>query len=156
MMWILNFIPDEFLLLVVDMVLFIGIASTIFSFFLIGWVPGVNRYKSPIQVLSVIVLVAGVYFKGGYAIEEEWRAKVRDLEAKLQETESKSKEVNMIIETKVVEKVKIVKQNVDVIKKEIEIQRVEIDKECKLTPKAKEIHNKATVSNIDGAINIHE
>lgn len=156
MMWMLNFVPDSLLLLVIDTVLISGAVGALLSFFLVGWLPGINRFKTLLQLISVALLVAGVYFKGGYAIEEEWRGKVRDLEAKLQETETKSKEVNTVIETKVVEKVKLVKQNVEVIKKEIEVQRVEIDKECKLTPKAKEIHNKATISNIDGAINIHE
>lgn len=156
MMWMLNFVPDSLLLLVIDTVLISGAVGAVLSFFLVGWLPGINRFKTLLQLVSVALLVAGVYFKGGYAIEEEWRAKVRDLEAKLQETEAKSKEVNTVIETKVVEKVKLVKQNVEVIKKEIEVQRVEIDKECRLTPKAKEIHNKATISNIDGAINIHE
>lgn len=156
MMWMLNFVPDELLLMVIDAVLLAGIIGTVLSFFVVGWLPGFNRYKSLLQIVSVILLVAGVYFKGGYAIESEWRAKVQELEAKLAETEAKSKEVNTKIETRVVEKVKVVKQNVEVIKKEIQIQREEIDKECKLTPKAKEIHNKATISNIDGAINIHE
>jgi hypothetical protein len=48
-----------------------------------------------------------------------------------------------VIETKVVERVKVVEKKVEVVKKEIEIQKEVINAECKINDIAIELYNKA-------------
>lgn len=82
-MFLLHFLPDSFLQTVINLVLFSGLGLTVIGFFLIGWIPGARNYKSLIQIIGVVLLVAGIYWKGGYGVEMEWRAKVAELEAKV-------------------------------------------------------------------------
>ena len=79
--------------------------------------PPLANYYRIAQVVSIIILLAGVYFKGGYSTEMLWRERVAEVEAKLEEAEAKSAEVNTVIETKIVNKVKEIKvQGDEVIK----------------------------------------
>ena len=48
-----------------------------------------------------------------------------------------------MIETKIVQRVKIIEKKVDVVRKEIEIQKEIINAECKINDVAIELYNKA-------------
>jgi hypothetical protein len=73
----------------------------------------------------------------------EWRAKVAELQAKVAAAEAKSKEVNTVIETKVVTKVKHIKDTQIKIRKEIIEKEKLINGECVVPTEAIEILNKA-------------
>ena len=145
-MWILNFIPDSWIQSAVNLVFYVGIGLTLLGFFF-SFIPFVSRYKLPLQILGVLLLAGGIYFKGGYAIELEWRAKVNELEKKVQLAEQKSKEANAKIETKIVERTKVIKQNVEVLKKEIQVQKEFINKECTLNDTAIKLYNDSVTNN---------
>ena len=81
-MWLLHLLPDSFLIYVINGICIAGAVATILGFFL-GWVPFVDRWKLPLQLLGIALLVAGVYFKGGYSTEMEWRARVAEVEKKV-------------------------------------------------------------------------
>jgi hypothetical protein len=120
-MWILHFLPDAFLAFIVNAILIIGVVSTFISFVILNRLlmmfPPLANYYRIAQVVSIIILLAGVYFKGGYSTEMLWRERVAEVEAKLEEAEAKSAEVNTVIETKIVNKVKEIKvQGDEVIK----------------------------------------
>ena len=61
--------------------------------------------------------MSGVYFRGGYAVEQEWRERVAQVQAKVAAAEQLSKEETIKIVEKVVEKTKIVRtRGTDIIK----------------------------------------
>jgi flagellar biosynthesis component FlhA len=143
----------------------LGILGTIAGFVL-GFIPFVKAYKLAIQVISLLVLVLGVYLEGGLADYKEWEHKVKELEAKIAQAETKSSEKNVEIQEKIVEKTKIVKEKGrDIIKyidkwntkeviKEVEgperIKREEVIKYIENCPIPKEmidIHNQAATLN---------
>lgn len=130
-MWLLHLMPDSLLTFIVNAILIIGIVATVLSFFLLKpllkWLPGASKYATIIQVVSVIILTAGVYFKGGYSTEMQWRARVAELEDKLNKAEQQSKEVNVKIETKVITKTKIIKERGENIVKYIDREVVKYD-----------------------------
>ncbi len=142
-MFLLHFLPDSLLSTIINLVLFSGLALTLVGFFLVGWIPGLKNYKSLIQIIGVIALVAGIYWKGGYGVEMEWRSKVAELEAKLKIAEEKSAQVNTVIKEKVVTKIQKVKEvqvkNQQVIK---EVEKI-IDAECRVPKEAIDILNAA-------------
>lgn len=140
--WMLSLIPDSFLLWFINILLIVGLAGTIAGFF-IKFIPFVNQYRLPVQVISVILLVAGVYFKGGYATEMAWRDKVKIAEERAIIAEEKAKETNVKIETKIVEKIKVVKEIEIVNRDRIVKEKEYIDKECKVPQVAIDIHNDA-------------
>lgn len=142
-MFLLHFLPDGFLQTIINLVLFTGLGLTVVGFFLVGFIPGLRNYKSLLQILGVVLLVVGIYWRGGYSVEMEWRAKVADLQAKVAAAEVKSKEVNTVIETKVITKIKHIKDTRIQIQKEIVEKTKIIDAECTVPVEAVEILNRA-------------
>jgi hypothetical protein len=145
-MFLLNFIPDAFLLWVVNAILIAGIIGTVVAFFFgffVRYLPWIIPYRMLLQVVGLVLLIAGVYFKGGVGVEMEWRARVAEMEAKVAEAEAKSKVVNEVIVEKIVEKIRVVKEKELVIQEKIVNVAVTIDSQCKVSPEAIEILNSA-------------
>jgi apolipoprotein N-acyltransferase len=139
-MWILHFIPDSFLIWVVNITCIVGLSATVLGFFL-GWVPFVNRYKTPLQILGVVLLTVGVYWKGGYSTEAEWRGRVAEAEAKVKVAEAKAKKANSHIQTKIVTKIVKIHDKARVVKERIQQNKEAINRECKLSDEAISIYN---------------
>jgi len=108
---------------------------------LVAWLPVISRYKTPAEVLGVLILVAGSYLFGSYGTEMAWRQKVKDLEEKVAKAEAESKQTNSIIQTKIVTKVKEIKVFQDRIKEIIIEKEKIIDAQCKVPDEALEILN---------------
>ena len=147
-MWMLAFLPDAFLVWIINTILIVGIVGFVASFFfgfVVRWIPTIAPYHLLIQVVSIVLLVSGVYFKGGYSVEMEWREKVAELEAKIAISEQKSKEVNEKIVTVYKDRVKVVKETQVVVQEKIKIVEVKIDSQCTITPDTIDILNQAAV-----------
>ena len=143
-MWILHFIPDSFLIWVVNITCVIGLIATVGGFFL-GWVPFVNRYKTPLQILGIVLLTMGVYWKGGYSTEAEWRGRVAEAEAKVKVAEAKAKKANSHIQTKIVTKIVKIHDKARVVKERIQQNKEAINRECKLSDEAISIYNSSII-----------
>ena len=118
-MWILHFLPDAVILWTCNIVLLAGILLTATAFF-IQRIPIINQYRTPAQVLGIALLVMGVYWRGGYAVEQEWRERVVEAEARVAAAEAKSAEENVKIVTKVVTKTQIIRTRGETITKYID------------------------------------
>ena len=115
-MWILHFLPDAVILWTCNIVLLTGLLLTAAAFF-IKRIPVINQYRIPAQVLGIALLVVGVYWRGGYAIEQEWRERVAEVEARVAAAEAKSAEENVKIVTKVVTKTQVIRtRGADIVK----------------------------------------
>ncbi len=130
-MWLLHFLPDAFLAFIVNAILVLGVVSTVLTFFVINrllrWFPPLARYVNIAQIVSLVVLTAGVYFKGGYSAEMQWRERVREMEAKVEKAETQAKEANLALEKKTAEKVQIIKGKEIVVKQFIDREIVKYD-----------------------------
>ena len=102
-MWILHFLPNALILWFCNVLLLIGLVLTAAGFFA-HRIPVIWQYQLPFRFLGIALLVLGVYFRGGYAVEAEWRERVAEVEAKLKVAEQQSAKENVRIETKVVKK----------------------------------------------------
>jgi type VI protein secretion system component VasK len=142
-MWILHFLPDSVILWFVNILLLAGILLTI-----AGWfahrIPLIYQYQLPFKIVGVLLLVLGVYFRGGYAIETEWRERVTELEQKLKVAEAESAKVNEVIKEKIVTKTQVIREKGETI-----IQRVEVlkDAACPVPQEAIDVHNEAARMN---------
>jgi hypothetical protein len=146
-MWILSFIPDSFLLYIVNAILIIGAVSSFLFFFVLHrvlrWFPTLAPYYLLLQIISAVLLVAGIYFKGGYGVEMEWREKVRIAQEKAALAEQQAKEANVKLNAEIKKKQQVVKENTIIYRDRIrEVEKI-IDKECKVAPEAIDIHNAA-------------
>jgi hypothetical protein len=147
-MWILHFLPDAVILWACNTVLLAGILLTTVAFF-IKRIPVVNQYRMPAQVLGIALLVAGVYWRGGYSIEMEWRERVAEVEAKVAAAEAASKETNTKIVTKVVTKTQLIRTRGEDIIKYVDREIVKYDEkfaqggQCEIPPEFIKAHNTA-------------
>jgi hypothetical protein len=145
-MFLLNFIPDAFLLWVVNAILIAGIIGTVVAFFFgffVRYLPWIIPYRMLLQIVALVLLISGVYFKGGVGVEMTWRARVADMEAKVALAEQKSKDANEQIKTVYVDKVRVVKETQVVIQEKIKTVEVKIDSQCKITSDTVDILNDA-------------
>jgi 4-hydroxyphenylpyruvate dioxygenase-like putative hemolysin len=79
-------------------------------------IPLVWQYQLPFKVLGIALLVAGVYFRGGYGVEMAWRERVAEVEAKLKVAEEQSAKENVRIQERVVKKTEyITRRGQDII-----------------------------------------
>lgn len=147
-MWLLHLLPDSFLLWVINIILIAGIVGTVSGFFL-TFIPFVHRYKLLVQIIGVALLAAGLFWKGGYSVEMEWRDRVAELEKKVQAAEAKSAQTNVVIKEKVVTKIKKVKDTQIQIQKEIVEKEKLINGECIVSKDAVTILNKAAEGPIE-------
>jgi hypothetical protein len=146
-MWLLHFLPDSFLAFVVNAVLVLGVASTVITFFVINpilrRIPTLSKYVTLAQIASLVVLTAGVYFKGGYSAEMQWRERVAEMEAKVAQAEVAAKDANVKIETKTTEKIKVIREKGMVIKQYVDREVTKYDSTCVIPDAVIKAHNAA-------------
>lgn len=147
-MWILGWLPDA----VIHTIFIMGVLG-IFLGFVLTFIPFVKQYKLAIQIASIFIFALGVYLEGGLANNNEWLAKVKDLESKLAIAEERSNTVNVKIEEKIVTKTQVVKQRgndiIQYIDREV-VKNNEVVKYVENCPVPKEIidaHNQAAKMN---------
>ena len=146
-MWLLHFFPDTFLQFVVNTVLITGIVGTVLFCFLLDKIlqffPPVAAYYKALQIGSVVVLLAGVYFKGGYATEMLWREKVKEVEAKLAAAEAESKKENVKIVERVVKKTEVIQRRGKDIVQYVDREVIKYDNTCIIPKEFINAHNDA-------------
>jgi hypothetical protein len=86
----------------------VGAVGVVLGFF-VKFIPVVNTYRLPIQIASIIIFCVGLWWSGGYSVEQAWRERVEALEAQVARAEEQSKTVNQKIKTRVVTRIQIVK-----------------------------------------------
>lgn len=130
-MWILEWLPNWIFYLI----LLIGIAAFAVTY-LIKFIPipVIYMYRTPIQIVSVLLIVFGVYMSGSIANNESWLAKVREVEAKLAEAEAKGAQETVKIVEKVVYKERIVKERGQNVIQYVDREVVKYDNKCEIPP----------------------
>jgi len=130
-MWLLSFVPDSILVHVVNAILILGAVATFLSYFVINrilrWFPPLAPYITFIQLLSAAVLLAGVYFKGSYQTEADWRARVAEAESRVAKAEAESQEANAKLAKAMDGKIKYIKGRTEYIKQYVDREVVKYD-----------------------------
>ena len=147
-MWILNFLPSWIAYVIAGLGaagLIIATLAGLFSRFF----PQLVIIKFPLQVISVVVLVFGVYLSGGIANQEMWEARVKAMEEKVAIAEKKAREANARIEYKYVDRIKVVKEVQVVVQEKIkEVEKI-IDAKCEVPNEAISILNMAAKMSLE-------
>ncbi len=144
-MWILQFLPDALIIWFCNILLLVGVVLTV-----AGWfahrIPVIYHYQLPFKIVGVVLLVLGVYFRGGVAVEQEWRERVHQLEEKLKVAEAESAKVNEKIVEKIVYRDRVItKQGETLIQKVDNI--ITVEKDCRVPQEAIDVHNEAARMN---------
>lgn len=146
-MWLLHFLPDSFIQFIVHTILLAGIVGCFATFYLANkilraWPPLAVYYKTA-QIASVVLLVSGIYFEGGYSAEMQWRARVAEMEAKVAKAEEESREANVKLDKKSAEKVKVIKGREIVVKQFIDREVAKYNDKCDIPKAFVDAHNQS-------------
>jgi len=139
-MWLLHFIPDSLIVMVINAILLGGIGLTVGSLFM-GFIPFIKQYKFPIEAIGIALLVVGAYLKGGFGAGAELREQVKALEAKIAVAEEKSKTANAQVQTKIITKIVKIQDKANTAKESLRRNKDTINAECKLTDDAINSYN---------------
>jgi hypothetical protein len=142
--WMFSLLPDSIFVMLTYVIFAAGLLLYIASK-LVKWIPIMMQYRMPAELVGVVCLCIGAYFFGWRGNEEHWLARIKELEEKVQIAESKSREVNTIIETKIVTKIKVVKETVYANKEIIrEVAGAQLDSQCSLPRSSVVLHDSAS------------
>jgi hypothetical protein len=106
-----------------------GIALIVASWVL-KRIPFVSQYNFPIYVIGTTLTIAGVWYSGMRESQSVWADRVKEMEAQVQVAEARSQQVNTVIETQIVERVKIVKDTKNANKETAKLIARQLDSKC--------------------------
>ena len=144
LVWMFSLLPDSIFVMLTYAIFALGLLLYIASK-MVQWIPIMAQYRIPAELVGVLCLCAGAYFVGWRGNEEHWLAKIKELEEKVQIAESRSREVNTVIETKFVTKIKVVKETVYANREIIrEVAGAQLDSQCSLPQSSVVLLNSAS------------
>jgi len=141
-MWILHFLPDSIILWFCNCLLFTGVVATAAGF-VAHRIPVLWQYQLGFKLAGIALLVLGVYFRGGLAVETEWRQRVAEVEAKLAIAEKASAEANNKISTRAQQRTAQVRERTQYIRQYVDREVVKYDAQCTIPQPFVQAHNRA-------------
>ena len=141
-MWMMHLLPESFLIFIINALLVAGLIGMVTGF-IGGKIPFVKTYATIIKIVSIVLFCVGLYLKGGYSLEQDWRQRVAELEEKVKDAEEKSRQTNVVIETKYRDRVKTITSTRERIVEKIKEREKVIDAKCELDPTVISILNEA-------------
>jgi hypothetical protein len=118
-MWILHFVPDSLILWVTNILLVVGIAAAVASL-VAHRIPLIWRYQLPFRIVALVLLVAGVYLRGGYGVEMAWRERVREMELQVKQYEELADDLNKKLAAAEKNRITYVQGRVEIVKQYID------------------------------------
>ena len=140
-MWIMNLIPTETLLWAIHGIVLFGIVVFISSYF-------AGPYKILVSPFALVIILFGIFYEGNYYGTKDYRARIAEMETKVDEVKVESEKVNTVIQTKYVDRVKIVKEKAEENVKIIEKIVTQYDNKCELSNAAIVLHNSASQNTV--------
>ena len=154
--WMFSIIPDAVLNWVYWAIIAVGLTG-VFAGWFGKFIPFYGNYVQFLKPIGIVLLVLGVWLRGGYDTELAWRAKVAEAEAKVAKAEAASQEFNTKLETERKKKAKVRTEYITTVKERIVKETQVIDAECKVAPEAISILNDAAKNSAKkGTVTIEE
>lgn len=140
-MWLLNWLPN-WIFYAVGLVGLIGLFSTYLLRFIP--IPAIYMYKTPIQLVSIVLIGFATYMSGGIANEAKWNARIKEVEAKVAAAEVESAKQNVKIVEKVVKKTEYITRKGNDVIQYVDREIVKYDSSCVIPKEFVKAHNDAT------------
>ena len=141
-MFILHFLPDSVILWFCNILLLTGIVATAAGF-VAHRIPVLWSYQLAFKIAGIALLVLGVYFRGGVAVEQQWRERVAAVEARLAEAEKASADANTQIETRTQQQVTKIRQRMTYVRQYVDREVVRYNDQCVIPQPFVDAHNRA-------------
>lgn len=137
-MFLLSILPD----IVFHLILIAGVLGLVASFIL-KFFPGVAQYKLPVQIVSGILIVFGVYMEGGISNQAWWEQRVAEAEIRAKDAEVKSAEANTKLAEQLAKNSSLTKENIALSRQRLSQQATQLNQECKINQNVIDILNDA-------------
>ena len=150
-MFLLHFLPTGLLDWIINGVIIlgvIGVSATWIARFIPVVSTYVEMYRLPIQIISVVLLVTGVYWKGGQSVEVAWRERVAELEARIKVADARSQEANKQLSLEIKKQNQKTKEVKDATNAGIQANAGRIDAECRVDSVAISLLNSASLNQV--------
>ena len=142
--WLLQLIPDGIFVWITYVLFAAGVVLYVASK-LVSWIPLIGQYRLPAELVGIVALVIAAYFYGGISYREQ----IAEMKQRVKIAEEKSQQVNTVIETKIIEKVKVVKQNVYITREIVrDTAGRQLDAQCSLPRSTVSLHDSASGNEI--------
>ena len=139
-MWILKWLPDW----IFYGILFIGVIGYAATYLLKYIpIPAIYMYKTPIQLVSIVLIAFGVYMMGAIANEQAWKDRVAKLEKEFAESQVKSEKATTEVVTKYITKREKVFERGEEVIRYIDREITKYNEICRLPKEAIQAHNDA-------------
>jgi hypothetical protein len=135
-MWIVELLPDW----VLHLILLAGIVGTTAGFVL-GMIPVIKQYIIPIRVISIILVVFGLFLEGALFDNQTWQLRVKEVEAKLAIAEAESAKANNKITEKSNNQNNKQKEKTVIVKQYIDREVKKYDNQCVIPNEFIKAHN---------------
>jgi len=138
--WLLQLVPDSIFVWITYLLFATGVILYVASK-LVSWIPLMGQYRLPAELVGVVALVIAGYFYGGISYREQ----IAEMKQQVRIAEEQSQKVNTVIETKIIEKVKVVKQNVYITREIVrDTAGRQLDAQCSLPRSTVSLHDSAS------------
>jgi len=138
--WLLQLVPDSIFVWITYLLFAAGLVLYVASK-LVSWIPLIGQYRLPAELVGVVALVIAGYFYGGISYREQ----IAEMKQRVRIAEEQSQKVNAVIETKIIEKVKVVKQNVYITREIVrDTAGRQLDAQCSLPRSTVSLHDSAS------------
>jgi len=142
--WLLQLVPDSIFVWITYLLFAAGLVLYVASK-LVSWIPLIGQYRLPAELVGVVALVIAGYFYGGISYREQ----IAEMKQRVRIAEEQSQKVNAVIETKIIEKVKVVKQNVYITREIIrDTAGQQLDAQCSLPRSTVSLHDSASLNQV--------
>lgn len=118
--------------------------------FLVKFIPFIYRYLLPLQILSILVLIVGIYYSGVAANEEKWKIKADKLKNDVLVAEERARTISSKVEYVFIDRVRQVKDVQVVVQEKLRDISVSIDSKCKVSSEAIDLVNSAAKNVMPG------
>jgi len=136
---------NEFTEVVTHTIFFVGLIGIIVGF-IFNFVPVINMYRLPVQVLGVLIFAWGVYLEGGLAKDKKHQQDILKLENKLKDAEVRASKTNVRIVTEVVTKREVIKEKGEDVIRYIDREVTKYDNTCPIPESVIKAHNAAATN----------
>jgi hypothetical protein len=138
--WLLQLIPDGVFVWLTYLLFGAGVLLYVASK-LVAWIPLMGQYRLPAELVGIVALVIAAYLYGGISYREQ----IAEMKQRVKLAEERSQQVNTVIETKIIEKVKVVKQNVYITREIVrDTAGRQLDAQCSLPRSTVSLHDSAS------------
>jgi hypothetical protein len=132
-MWLLKWLPNW--------LFYATLIGGIFGLLLSRMIPA--YYRSAARALFLFMFIAGDFMSGAIYDNDQWNARVKEMEQKVAVAEQKAKEANTKIDNKSAKQVAKIKEKQVIVKQYITREITKYDNSCVIPKEFVEVHNKA-------------